>query len=176
MGNQNRMTVVKHFVKQRKLHDAQWHMKEKATKMQRQLTDGRPKKKRASKSRRRPLQVVDRKQGWEGCSGCWLAVCLAVLVGWLVLALLAWLVGWVAGWLNPPTPGPKPRGPQNRGKWEGACCCCCCCCCCCWWWWWWWWRWYFGWILGYLGVIFGGSWGDLGGILGHIGGILGDLT
>ena len=37
-----------------------------------------------------------------------------VVVDWLGSACFGWLV-----WLNPPTPGPKPKGP-HRGKWEGA--------------------------------------------------------
>ena len=44
----------------------------------------------------------------------WLAL------SWMVLSMAGcgWLAGWL--WLNPPTPGPKPRGPHKRGKWEGA--------------------------------------------------------
>ena len=48
---------------------------------------------------------------YEGEHKGWLALF------WLGLGICGWPSGWV--WLNPPTPGPKPRGPQ-RGKWEGA--------------------------------------------------------
>jgi len=67
------------------------------------------------------------------CLFAWWVCCLAGRLagewfGWLlglkVVLVVGWL-GWFAAcfgwlvWLNPPTPGPKPRGP-HRGKWEGA--------------------------------------------------------
>ena len=47
-----------------------------------------------------------------GCLVAWL-VCFFLSAAWF-----GWLVGWLA-WLNPPTPGPKPRGPHRKGSGRG---------------------------------------------------------
>ena len=54
-----------------------------------------------------------------GCSVAWL-VCCCLVVGWLscLVRLAGWLVGWLV-WLNPPTPGPKPRGLHREGSGRG---------------------------------------------------------
>ena len=58
--------------------------------------------------------------GWfvarmPGRSVGWMAVRLGGVV-WLA-GLVGWF-GWLAG-LNPPTPGPKPRGPHREGSGRG---------------------------------------------------------
>ena len=56
----------------------------------------------------------------DGCSMLWMTGCRVVgclLFGGLVDLLFGWL-GWLV-WLNPPTPGPKPRGPHREGRGGG---------------------------------------------------------
>ena len=52
---------------------------------------------------------------FAGCLVAWL-VCFFWLAQ--LLGSVGWLAAWLA-WLNPPTPGPKPRGPHREGSGRG---------------------------------------------------------
>ena len=48
----------------------------------------------------------------------WLLVWLEGVLGWCGCVAGSFGLVWLA-WLNPPTPGPKPRGPHKEGSGRG---------------------------------------------------------